>query len=451
MNKSEGNKDRNKLPGSAEAGTGMETVDNSHWWILLAMGCVIGVILLDETIVGVALPAITADLGISTIAAHWAVNIYLLVFACLAAVGGRMGDLLGLKKLFIGSLLLFGLSSLEAGFAQSGSQLIIARGFQGVGAAVIFPSSLAMLTIAFPPQQRGFAMGLYGAIGTLFMSAGPLLGGLFSEYFSWRWIFWINPFLVLAIAAVVIGKWQDPPLADGERRGTIDFPGLFSLITALGLLVLAIMQGPEWGWSNPLVIALLLIGCLALGLFIIIELRSPDPLIELDLFASSNFSMYNLVVFTAQFNKMAIFIFGALYLQEELAMSAFHAGLAMVVAVVSSPIIAAPVGKLTDRGKSRGLTFFGLLLAALGLLWMGWFADNDKLWLILSGLFIWGFAMPFVFIPSQHSVMGAVSLDKQGQAGGVYMSSQLMGGTIGMAVCSTLFILEKSVRSRMIP
>jgi MFS family permease len=160
--------------------------NNRKWWILAAMGGVIGLILLDETVVGVALPTIRTDLGMSQVAAHWVVNAYLLVFAGLAAAAGRLGDLAGLHRLFTAGVAIFGIGSLACGFAESGDWLIAARAVQGVGAAVIFPCSLSMVTIAFPADQRGLALGLSGSIGTVFLALGPLIGGFFTDVVSWR-------------------------------------------------------------------------------------------------------------------------------------------------------------------------------------------------------------------------------------------------------------------------
>jgi len=177
---------------------------NRKWWILAAMGAILGVILLDETVVGVALPTMQTDLGMSEVTSHWVVNIYMLTLAGLAAAAGKIGDIIGHKTVMITGLIIFGAASLLCGFAQTDIWLIIARGIQGCGAAIIFPSSLAMTTIAFPPSQHGLALGIYGAIGTVFLSLGPLVGGFLTDFLSWRWIFWVNPPIVLAIAAIVL-------------------------------------------------------------------------------------------------------------------------------------------------------------------------------------------------------------------------------------------------------
>lgn len=277
--------------------------DRRKWWVLGAMGAILGVILLDETVVGVALPTIQIDLSMSEIDSHWVVNVYMLVLAGLAAAAGKLGDIVGHKALVTCGLALFGLSSLACGFADSGVWLIAARGFQGVGAAVIFPSSLAMVTMAFPENQRGLALGIYGAIGTVFLALGPFVGGLLTDVASWRWIFWINPPVVLAVALIVLAAWIEPPRAGARQR--VDRTGLVLLVAGLSMVVFATMEGPEASWGDPIILTLLLTGLALLAGFVFVELGKPAPLIEVDLFANATFAGCNLVIFAAQFTKMA--------------------------------------------------------------------------------------------------------------------------------------------------
>jgi MFS family permease len=298
---------------------------NRKWWILAAMGAILGVILLDETVVGVALPTMQTDLGMSEVTSHWVVNIYMLTLAGLAAAAGKIGDIIGHKTVMITGLIIFGAASLLCGFAQTDIWLIIARGIQGCGAAIIFPSSLAMTTIAFPPSQHGLALGIYGAIGTVFLSLGPLVGGFLTDFLSWRWIFWVNPPIVLAIAAIVLAGWVEP--ARTEKSESLDRLGLLLLVGCLSMAVFAIMEGPDWGWSHPAILTLLVVSAVLLVGFVYTERRKPEPLIAVGLFADPTFSGCNLVIFSAQYTKMAVFVFGAMYLQDVLNMSPLMAGL----------------------------------------------------------------------------------------------------------------------------
>ena len=346
------------------------------------MGGVVGLILLDETVVGVALPAIRRDLALSSLAAHWVINAYLLVFAMLAAAAGKLGDIFGQKGLFLAGSGLFGLASLACGLAENGPWLIAARAFQGVGAAVIFPASLAMVSLVFPAAERGRALGIYGAVGTAFLAVGPLVGGAITDLASWRWIFWINPVLVVVIALVVIAKWSDVPR--DKAVSPFDRAGLASLVIGLALFVFAVMQAPDWGWTRPAVLGLLAAGAGGLALFARVEARAPAPLIELGLFRSAGFTACNLVVFAAQFAKIAIIVFGALYLQDRLGLSPIMAGLCLVAAVGPVVFTAGLSGRLADRFGARRPILAGLALMSLAVLWLGLFIARDSFFVAVA-------------------------------------------------------------------
>ncbi len=210
------------------------------------MSGVLGLVVLDETVVGVALATIQRDLAMSQVASHWVVNAYLLTFTCFVAIGGRLGDSLGHHGFFVFGVAIFGLASLAAGFAQNGAWLIAARALQGIGAAIVFPASWAMLTSVFPVERRGTAFGIQTTVGGTFMAMGPLVGGVFTETLSWRWIFWINLPVVAVIAAIVWAAWEAPP-QKSQTPSAIDTPGLITLVGGLSALVIALMQGAEWG------------------------------------------------------------------------------------------------------------------------------------------------------------------------------------------------------------
>jgi EmrB/QacA subfamily drug resistance transporter len=419
----------------------MPEIDDNRrkWWVLAAMGGVLGLILLDETVVGVALPTIRDDLQMSQITAHWVVNAYLLVFAGLVIAAGKLGDAIGLRRLFVGGVLLFGLASMMAGLAESSAWMLTARSFQGVGAAVIFPASTAVITRVFAPGERGLALGIYAAIGTVFVALGPLVGGFFTDALSWRWIFWINLPLVAAIALVVLAVWTEP--AEVPRSTPFDRAGLITLILGLSALVFAIMEGPEWGWQHPLIWALLACGAIILTLFVLAEGQAAEPLIELALFRSPLFTVCSLMLFTAQFNEIAMIVFGALYLQDVLQMSALQAGLAMLVAVGPIPFVAVPAGRIADRFGQHWPSIAGLALTGVGMLLLAGAVAFERYGLLVAPMLLWGVGIPFMFGPSQRAMMNAVAADKQGQAAGIGRGAQQLGGTIGMAVCGTLLTM----------
>jgi len=409
---------------------------------MVAMGCVVGVILLDETIVAVALPTIQRDLGLSVVSSHWVLNTYLLFLAGLAAAAGRLGDIVGIKVLCLLGLALFGLSSLLAGLAQDGASIIIARSFQGVGAAAIFPISLAIVTSVFPPEQRGFAIGLYGAIGTSFFALGPLVGGVFTDFVSWRWIFWINPPIVLAIALAVLVYWKDPPREPADAR--FDSIGLIMLICGMGMIVFAVMQSSDWGWASLGIWPVLIVGCGLMAAFVHYEIRKSNPLIEVDLFASSTVSACTLVLFTAQYSKLTFIVFGALYFQQALGFSPFYAGLALLPAVGIQAFAAVPSGRFVDRVGTRLPTLVGLSVASLSLIWMGVAVARNEYAVLLPALLAWALVMGFLYLPAMRALPNAVAIERQGQAGGIVMSSQLLGGTVSVAVGSSLYAFNNS-------
>ncbi|MEM1360736.1 MAG: MFS transporter [Pseudomonadota bacterium] len=409
---------------------------SSRWWVLGGMGAILGIILLDETIIAVALPTIQKELGLSSLTAHWVVNVYLLVLAGLAGAAGRMGDILGGKVLIILGLLIFGGASASGGFAQNGTELILARLVQGIGAALIFPLSIYVISNAFAPSERGMALGVYGAIGTIFLAAGPFLGGVLTEYLTWRWIFWVNPPIVLIVALITMVAWKDPAHLAEE---SFDWLGMILLITGLGLLVFGIMEGPGRGWQQPDVYVPLLAGVLLLLALIRVELRVDTPLIAVSLFANPAFTAFNLIVFTAQFAKMAIFVFGALYFQDQLGISPVWAGAALLPSVLPQIFVAAPAGRATDQLGARAPSLWGIGGLTLGMAGLALGAGLQELPILFGGLILLGLAMPFLFIPTQHAVMSTVPPGMQGQAGGIIMTGQLLGGTVGMAVCSTVF------------
>ena len=418
--------------------------DAMKWWVLGALGVSLGLFLLDETVVGVALPTIRKELGLSLVQGHWVVNIYLLTLSGLVAACGKLCDIFGHKRLFIGGVGLFGAASVACGFATEATWLLIARAVQGAGAACLFPSSRAMIALLFPEEERGRAIGIYGAIGTVFMTAGPLVGGFFAEVVSWRWIFWLNPPLVLAAAAVVGLYWSDPPREAARPR--FDLPGLVLLVVGLSLAVFAAMESPDLGWSNPLVWGLLPGGLVLLNAFVLLELRRKTPLIEVDLLGRPAFAACNLMIFTAQFTKITGIIIGALYLQREFGMGPLAAGTLILVAILPQIRVAPWCGRMTDRLGSRTPALIGLTVTLAAFLWLAAAVAWRDVWLIAPALVAWGSVNSLLFIPALRGGANSVPREKQGQVSGIMLTSQLLGGTVGMALCYSLLATFDSFR-----
>ncbi|MDA4847402.1 MFS transporter [Hoeflea poritis] len=412
--------------------------ENRPWWLLGALSGVLGLTVLDETVVGVALPTIRSDLAMGQLASHWVVNAYLLTFTCFVAFGGRLGDALGHGRVFQAGAALFALASLAAGLAPTGGYLIAARALQGIGAAVIFPVSMAMVTVSFPPEKRGTAFGLQTTVGGIFMSSGPLIGGLFSQELSWRWIFLINLPIVLVIACVVLATWQSTDENNSKAGERFDTAGFATLLVGLVALVVFLMQGPEWGWTNPSVLMLLVIGLLLMIAFVFIELRRPDPLIELDLLAIRTFTGGTLSFFVFQFNKIVIFVFVAMFLQEKLGRTPVASGLAVMIAILPTLLTSLITGRLTDRLGARPPLMLGFAVNGAAVLLIGLLSTLENYWLVVLPLILWGASLPFASIPARRALMGAVPKPKHGQASGINLTIQMFGGTIGMALCGSI-------------
>jgi EmrB/QacA subfamily drug resistance transporter len=409
---------------------------NRKWWILAAMGGSLGLVVLDETIVGVALPTIRHDLAMTQVASHWIISTYLVVFAGLAAAAGKTADLVDIRRFFVAGVLVFGLSSMACGFAQNGAWLIAARAVQGIGAAIIFPTSVAMLAKVFPPEQRGLAFGIHVACGGTFMALGPLTGGFMIDVLSWRWIFWINLPVAAAVALIVWTGWKGAPRAGNAPR--FDYAGLFTLVLGLGAGVLGLMQGADWGWSAAPTLVVLAGGAVLLLAFVVIEAQRTAPLIEVRLFRNATFTSANLAIFTGQFGQIAVVVFLAVYLQHVLGMSPLNAGLALLPGVLALPFAPIVAGRLSDRFGARRPVLLGLLLFGLSLLGIALGVSAERYALLVAPLILWGCTMPLLYVPTRRAVMAVVPAAEHGEAGGINLTAQLLGGTIGMAVCGTL-------------
>ncbi|WP_419912002.1 MFS transporter [Hoeflea sp.] len=411
---------------------------NRQWWLLGALSGVLGLTVLGETIVGVALLTIRNDLGMTQLASHWVVNAYLLTFTCFVALGGRLGDKLGHGRVFQAGSALFALASLAAGLAPSGGFLIAATAVQGIGAATIFPASMAMVTASFSKEKHGTAFGLQTTVGGVFMSSGPLIGGLFSQVFSWRWIFLINLPIVLAIAFVVLATWRPSDQEIKRARERFDVTGFLTLFVGLVALVVFLMQGSDWGWTSPAVLGMLVFGIVLMVVFVAVELRRPDPLIELDLLSIRTFTGGTISFFVFQFNKIVIFVFLAMFFQEKLGRSPVAAGLAVMVAILPTLVTSLITGRMTDRLGARVPLIFGYAINGLAVVLIGLLSVFDNYWLMLPPLIVWGATLPPSSIPARQALMGAVPRDKHGQASGINLTIQMLGGTIGMALCGSI-------------
>jgi len=408
--------------------------DNRRWWILATMTGSLSMILIDQTVVSVALPTMQRDLDLSTTGLQWVINAYLLSIAVFVALGGRAGDLLGHVRIFRAGALLFVLASAACGFAQSETWIIVARTVQGVGAAMMTPSSQAIVTNTFGPSERGRAMGIYAGISMVFLALGPLVGGLLVEGITWRAVFFVN----LPVGLVMLALAGRTLRRDAPQGGRMDWVGAPLIVLGLGALVLALMQSNTWGWGAPQTIGLLVAAAVLLPLTVVWELRQSEPLIQLRLFANRNFAVDNAVLAAVQFGLMGISVFGAIWVQDVLGFTPIEAGLSLLPLTLTLLVLAPRTGALYDRVGPRWPVAAGGLAVAAALGWSAFALSELSYWWIAPAYLLLGAGLAFVMTPANTDAMNAAPPALRGQASGVIQTSRQIGATIGIALMGTV-------------
>lgn len=412
--------------------------ENRKWWILWSMGLISGLILLDETILGTALPSISKELNLSAITSHWVINAYLLVFSCLVAAGGKTSSLIGPRKAITIAGSVFILGSALGASAPSGDILIAARMIQGLGAALLFPIPITAVSNAFQDEERGKAIGFLAATATMFLAAGPLLGGLISSYVSWRLIFVLNiPVVLLAIIAANM-LFPTHMKKVGEDGTPFDFVGLALLAGSMGALTFSLMEGGRLGWSSPMVLGLLGVSVAGFAVFFVHERHNTSPLLHVELLRVRTLTCATFNSLCGQFSKMTTAIFVALYLQQGQGYSPLVAGLIVFLAFVPAPIAAPLAGKMADRFGSRPPALAGLGVAAASTLGIAAAIHLETMFLILPLLLVWGFFLPFCFVPSLRVLMGSVAEEHRGEVSGLNTTVRQTGATLSLAVGSAI-------------
>ncbi len=409
---------------------------NSRWWTLGAMCFALFMIMLDNTVVNVALPSIQRDLHASLSSLEWTVNAYTLTFAVLLVTGGRLGDIFGRRRMFLFGVVVFGLSSVAIGLAPSDATLIAFRAVQGIGAAFMMPATLSIITQAFPPNQRGMAIGTWAGVSALALAIGPVLGGLLTEQVSWRAIFFLNP--PIAIGAVAVTLFATRESRDEGVARKVDFPGIAAITVGLTAIVLALVEGNRWHWGSPRIVALLVLAALGLAAFGLIERHSRAPMVDFTFFRSRTFLGANLVAFLISFAMLAMFFFMALYLQNVLHYSPLQTGVRFLPTTILVIIIAPLAGRLADRIGSRPLMTLGLVIVSVAIFIQSRITVHSGYGLLLPGFILMGLGMGLVMSPMSTAAMNAVDRSKAGVASGVLSMSRMVGGTFGVAVMGAL-------------
>ncbi|MBS0629894.1 MAG: MFS transporter [Verrucomicrobia bacterium] len=411
------------------------TEQNRKWWVLIAMTSCISMIFIDITVLPVTLPTLERTLHMTPIGLQWIINAYTLALTVFVMAAGRFGDRYGHRRIFCWGLLLFSIGSTLCGASYSEWWFISSRTIQGIGAAMLVPTSSALLFNCFPAHQRGRALGLYVSIGSVFLSLGPVVGGLFTQYLSWRYVFWIN--IPIAIIGLILTLWVVPK-REGHR---CPFDLLGFLTSSLGItsIVIGIMEAKEWGWLSPLTIGLVGFGIVLIFLLLLIDRQVHDPYIDLSLFKDRNFTGAISTVFITQFFLM-VTVFWAVYFQTVLEFSPAKAGLISLIS--NLPVIfAAPLGgHLLDRHGPRLPISIGFTLIIFGLFWFLHNLDSRNVGIILTAVVPFGCGVPLIFTPSFTTALGEVAPQKRGLASGTATMLRQLGATLGLAIMGSLFL-----------
>jgi EmrB/QacA subfamily drug resistance transporter len=410
--------------------------ENRKWWTLGSLCFALFMIMLDNTVVNVALPAIKADLGISTSELEWTVAAYALTFASLLLTGGKLGDLLGRRLIFVIGLTIFTLSSLACGLSSSAPELIGARAVQGIGAALMMPATLSIISATFAVRERGTAIGIWAGVSAMALAIGPLLGGLITEHISWNWIFYVN--VPIGVLAVVSAFVVVPESRDTSHEQRLDLPGLLTSGVGLFALVYALIEANNYGWGSARILGLFVVAAVCLSAFVLLELHQRLPLLDLSLFRSGTFAGANLVAILVTLAMFGIFVFFPIYMQTFRGWSPTQAGAALLPWTLMVVIFAPIAGKLSDHVGSRWLISGGMSVVAICCLWLSTVTVDSSFWHMLPGFILGGLGMSFVMTPMSAAAMGAAPVAKAGVASGVLNTFRQVGVALGIGITGAI-------------
>ncbi len=410
--------------------------ENRRWWTLAAMCFALFMVMLDNTVVNVALPSIQRSFDASLSSLEWTINAYSLAFAVLLVTGGRLGDIFGRRKVFLIGVVVFAAASATIGFAPSEGWLVASRAVQGLGAALMMPATLSIITNTFPPEERGKAIGTWAGVSAIALALGPLLGGWLTEDVSWRAIFFIN--IPVAVVAVAVTLFAAHESRDETATREVDFPGIAALTIGLTALVLALVEGNAWGWGSASIIALLAVAVLGLAGFAAIERRSRAPIVDFDFFRSRSFVGANVVAFAISFGMFAVFFFLALYMQNILGYSPLETGVRFLPSTLVIMVAGPLAGRLSDRVGPRTPLVIGLTLVTISLAWQSRIEVDTGYGFLVVPFILLGLGMGFTMSPMSTAAMNAVDRTKAGVASGTLSMTRMVGGTFGVAALGAL-------------
>jgi EmrB/QacA subfamily drug resistance transporter len=404
-------------------------------WIALALLAVAEfVVVLDASIMNIALPSIGSELHVSTDTLSWVINAYVLAFGGLLLLGGRLADLLGRRRVFMVGLVVFGLASLAGGLAATSTQLIVARAVQGLGAAALAPAALSIVTTLFPEgRERNRALSIWGAVAGSGGVAGVLLGGILTSGLGWEWVLFVN--VPLALGAAVLA----PRLFDETRiatpGGRIDWAGAITVTAAMVTVVYALVEANSAGWTSVQTLGLLALGAVLGAAFVAIERRVAQPLVPLDIFRARHVRAANVAMIAAASAMFGLFFFLSLYLQQVLGYSALEAGVSQLPLAGSLVVAAGGAASLAERFGIKVVLLGGLALFAAGLLWFAQIPVHGTFLAdILGPSLLVGVGLALAFVALTIGSVTGVEEARYGLASGLVNTSQQIGGALGLAI-----------------
>src|SRR5580765_8293438 len=406
------------------------------WWTFAITSLALFMVTLDNLVVTTALPVIREDLNSGLSGLEWTVNAYTLTFAVFLLTGAALGDRFGRRRMFAIGLGIFTLASAAAALAPSIGTLDAARAVQGLGGAIVMPLTLTILSAAVPPARRGLALGAWGGISGLAVAIGPLVGGAVVSGISWHWIFWLNVPIGLVLAPLA---WSRLAESYGPKT-RLDLPGVGLASAGLFGIVWGLVRGNQVGWSSPEIVGSLVLGFVVLGLFVLWELRTEQPMLPLRFFRNRTFSSANIASFLMFFGMFGSIFLLAQFFQTVQGYSPLQAGL-RVLPWTAMPIFVAPLaGALSDRIGGRPLMATGLALQSVGLAWIAFVSTPTVAYSALVIPFILsGVGMALYFAPVANVVLSAVKPEEEGQASGANNAIRELGGVFGVAVLASVF------------
>jgi len=400
-------------------------------WTLMAVGLATFMTYLDNNIVNVAIPDIQRELGLSTAGIEWVVSGYILTFAGLLLAGGRLADAFGRRRLFLIGLAVFTASSLLAGFAGGATALVAARALQGIGAALVTPTTLAIISATFTdPRERNAAVGVWGGVGALALAVGPVLGGLLTQHVSWEWIFWIN--VPIGIATMALGAWAITESRESETR-RLDLAGLMLSTAALFALTWALIEGHDRGWTSAAILGAFGFAAATVLAFVLVERRVAQPMVDVSLFARREFSGGIVALMLWAFGLFGIYFFTSLYLQGVLGFSPTKAGAAfvpMAVLMAASAIVSDRVAARFGAYRSTG---FGMLVMGLAIGSVSLLGRDASFLSLMPSFALIGIGGGLT-MPLTATVLGVMPTDQAGVASAVFNASREVAGLLGITV-----------------